>query len=112
MDYQLSTNNTLTGRYQFMRADVRDSGVGSFNLVSRGYHAQNVSQTAQITETAVLGASVVNETRFQFVRAEGSGIANSSGPAIQVLASFNGGAAQVGRSYDTRTTMNCKTTPP
>jgi hypothetical protein len=93
LDYQLGANHTLTGRYQFMRADVRDSGIGSFNLISRGYHAQSVSQTAQITETAVMGASLVNETRFQFFRAEGSSIANDPGPAIQVLGSFNGGGA-------------------
>ncbi len=102
LDYQLSANHTLTARYQFMRADVRDSGIGSFNLISRGYHAQSNSQTAQITETAALGASVVNETRFQFFRVEGSEIANSSGAAIQVLGAFNGGGAQVGRSYDTQ----------
>jgi hypothetical protein len=102
IDYQLNTNNTLTARYAFTRADVRDSGIGSFNLVSRGYHSLNTSQTAQITETAVLGTNVVNETRFQFFRVESSTLANNMSPAIQVMGSFNGGGAQVGRSLQTQ----------
>ncbi len=100
IDYQLSPNHTLVARYQFVRADVQDSGVGSFDLVSRGYHAQTVSQMAQVTETAVLGSSVVNETRFQFFRPEGFSIPNNYSPAILVLGSFNGGGAQVGHSYN------------
>jgi hypothetical protein len=64
VDYQLNANNTLVFRYAFNRDDIQNLGIGSFNLVSRGYHGDNRSQTVQVTETAVLGASVVNETRF------------------------------------------------
>src|SRR5204863_4647884 len=68
LDYQLSTNNTLTMRYGFNQSDVLDAGLGGFNLVSRAYHVHNLHQTAQISETAVLGANAVNETRFQYFR--------------------------------------------
>jgi hypothetical protein len=53
-------------RYSYVPSDIGDAGVGSFNLVSRAYDAKTTSQTAQITETALLGSSTVNETRFQF----------------------------------------------
>ena len=49
----------------------------SFNLLSRGYHIETTSHTAQIAETAVLGSSVVNETRFQFYGVDSSTTANS-----------------------------------
>src|SRR5262245_1106053 len=97
LDYQLNDRNTLTLRYVFTHSDVRDAGLGGFNLASRGYHVRNTNQTVQIAETAVLGASVINETRFQFLRNSGEMTANTLAPAIQVLGSFNGGGAQVGQ---------------
>lgn len=98
VDYQLSPNHTLVVRYNLTRADIQDSGIGNFNLISRGYGRQNHSQMVQVTETAVVGASAVNETRFQFVRTDTSAIANISSPAIQVLGSFNGGGSPLGHS--------------
>ena len=93
VDYQLNPNNTLIFRYGFLRSDIQDAGIGSFNLVERGYHVQNTEQHVQISETAVLGSNAVNETRFQFMRTEFSTIANSMSPAILVAGSFNGGAS-------------------
>lgn len=102
IDYQLNPTNTLIVRYAFTRSDIRDAGIGGFNLVSRGYHTENINQSVQITETSVLSASVINETRFQFFHVDAETIANSLSPAIQVLGSVNGGGAQVGHSFDTR----------
>ena len=100
LDYQLNGRNTLTLRYVFTHTDVREAGLGGFNLASRGYRVLGDNQTIQITETAVLGASVINETRFQFIHVNGETIANTLAPAIQVLGSFNGGGAQVGHSFN------------
>src|SRR6266542_2354024 len=102
IDYQLTPKNTLTVRYGFTVADIRDAGIGGFNLVSRGTHPENRNHTLQIVETAVLGKNIINETRFQFFRTYGPTTANDLSPAIQVLGSFNGGGAQVGRSFDAR----------
>ncbi len=102
IDYQLTPKNTLTVRYGFTVADIRDAGIGGFNLVSRGTHPENRNHTLQIVETAVLGKNTINETRFQFFRTYGPTTANDLSPAIQVLGSFNGGGAQVGRSFDAR----------
>src|SRR5438477_9631428 len=102
IDYQLNPKNTLTVRYGFSRADIQGAGIGGFNLVSRGTHPKNTNHTLQITETAVLGKNIINETRFQFFRTYGPNVANDLSPAIQVLGSFNGGGAQVGYSFDAR----------
>jgi hypothetical protein len=103
IDYQINPKNTLTVRYGFTRADIQGAGIGGFNLVSRGTHPENKNQTLQVTETAVLGKSAINETRFQFFRTYGPNIADDLSPALQVLGSFNGGGAQVGHSFDART---------
>jgi hypothetical protein len=102
LDFQLNDRNTLTLRYTYLHSDTRDAGIGSFNLVSRGYHVSGDVQTVQLTETAVLSASVINEMRFQFFHANLETIANTFAPALQVLGSFNGGGAQVGHSYNTQ----------
>jgi hypothetical protein len=104
VDYQLSANHTLTVRYSFNRDDVQNNGIGGLNLVSRGYHSDSRSQTVQITETAVLSTSVINETRFQYFRPTSVSEANTPGFALQVLGAFNGGGAQLGHTTDTQNT--------
>jgi len=99
-DYQLSKNHTLMFRYAFTRNDVQDEGIGDFNLPSRGYFTLHQSNTVQATDTAVIGPTTINETRFQYFQAVNNQISNSSDPALLVLGSFNGGGAQSGRSLE------------
>jgi len=99
VDYQLDDRNTLMLRYGVTRAGAQNVGVGSFDLISRGYHNEFLNQTVQGAETAVLGATI-NETRFQYYRSAVQQTANNSDPALQVLGSFTGGGAAVGRSSD------------
>jgi hypothetical protein len=98
VDYQLTPNDTLSVRYAFSDADIEHSGVGGFNLVSTGIHNHGNNHTAQIANTVVLGATALNETRFQFYRAS---ISEDMSPRLDVLNSFIGGGAQVGSSFNT-----------
>jgi hypothetical protein len=98
LDDQLTPSDTLSVRYVFATADIRHSGVGSFDLVSTGVHNQGHEQTLQLANTTVLGSGGVNETRFQFDRAIIQNIADNLMPQIDVLNSFVGGGAQVGAS--------------
>jgi len=102
VDYQLTPNNTLSVRYAYGNDDVHNAGVGGFNLASRGYHNDTPRHTLQITETAILGARVINETRFQYYRPEIISDANTAGFALQVLGAFNSGGNPLGRSIDTQ----------
>src|SRR2546427_8586298 len=73
--------------------------MGSFDLLSRGYHTLSANHTVQATETAVLGPSV-NETRLQYNRNTSEILPNLASPTIQVLGSFNGGGAQTGHAFN------------
>src|SRR5436305_399899 len=64
LDYQISPNNTLSVRYHYSRSDIQDSGIGSFNLISRGFESLNTHQTVQLTDTQVIGGTIINEARF------------------------------------------------
>jgi hypothetical protein len=104
VDYQLNQNNTLVAAYDFTHSDIRDGGIGGFNLISQGYHVEYTDQTVQLTETAVLGRNI-NETRFQYFRTAMQTTPNSPDFELQVLGSFIGGGAQSGHSFDTLNTF-------
>ncbi len=101
VDHQLNANNTLTLRYSFLHSDIRDAGIGSFDMLSRAYRVLNTNQTVQATETAVWGTAV-NETRVQFYRGANEVMPNIVSPTLVVLGSFSGGGAQFGQSFNTQ----------
>jgi hypothetical protein len=101
VDYQLTPSDTLSVRYVFQTVDIQHSGVGSFNLVSTGFHNEGQGNTLQIANTKVLSPKVINQTRLQFDRQAITSISDNSGPQIDVLGAFVGGGAQLGTSRNT-----------
>ncbi|HWE52925.1 MAG TPA: carboxypeptidase regulatory-like domain-containing protein [Bryobacteraceae bacterium] len=99
VDYQINDNNYLSLRYTNTIADIPHAGIGSFDLISRGYHLYNTFNTVQAIETFIHGSSV-NEVRFQYFRHGTSTTADTDSPALQVLGSFNGGGASSLHTHD------------
>ncbi|MBI4910282.1 MAG: TonB-dependent receptor [Acidobacteria bacterium] len=97
-DYAINTNNTLVLRYQ--NVDVREDneGIGDFSLASRGYKQTLAERVLQVTYTSILKPTMVNESRFQFMRMNSQRSGDNSTPAINVQGAFSGGGAQVGNS--------------
>ena len=98
LDWQLNPTNTLVARYTFETTRREDEGVGGFDLPERAFDVENTQHTFQLTETAVINQSVINETRFQFVRERRRREGGSQEPTIRVLDAFTGGGSQVGLS--------------
>lgn len=101
IDYQLNANNTLIARYNYSHTK-RIAGVGGFNLASQKYDVENTEQSVQLTETAVINKTIVNETRLSFEHDVSSQKGNSSSPTINVADSFVDGGASVGQSSTTQ----------
>ncbi len=99
-DYQLNSSNTLVARYSYTRNRLEDSGIGGFTLPTRAFDTFNTEHTLQLTETAVLSPTVINETRFQYIYARRSQEGDNSIPGIVVSESFSGGGSQVGLSFN------------
>ena len=109
IDRQLNENNFFGFSYNLTRVNIADAGIGAFDLISRGYSLVNNFDTAQFTETSVHG-SLVSETRFQFFRWGYATAADTTGPFIQVLGAFNGGAASTPHNRDIQTSAELNNT--
>jgi hypothetical protein len=98
IDYQINKNHTLVGRYSYTKT-TRVTGVGGFSLPSRAYDTEGTEQNIQLTETAILSKTIVNETRFQFEHQTAAQNADNTIPTIEVQDAFTGGGSQVGQSH-------------
>ncbi len=105
VDYQLNAKNTLVLRYGYGKSENENQGIGQFNLLSRAYNTQDADHSLQATETAVLSASTINESRFQFLRSDTQQLGDISIPSISVLDAFTGGGAQIGDARTLRTSV-------
>ncbi|MEK6283298.1 MAG: carboxypeptidase regulatory-like domain-containing protein [Acidobacteriota bacterium] len=106
IDVQLNGNNTLIGRYNFSHSTTANNGVFGFNLPERAFTSKFTQQEFQLTETAVLNASMINETRFQFSRNRSENIGDITEPTLSVSSSFTGGGSQVGDVRNTNTRLD------
>jgi len=59
-------------------------------LQQRGYNFQSTNQNIQLTETAVINATTINETRFQFARNSNESLGNNAIATLNVSAAFSG----------------------
>lgn len=106
LDYAINSTNTLVARYNFFKSKSDNSGVGGFNLPVRAYDNESTNHNLQITETAVLNAHTINETRFQFSRNRFEQLGDNANPVLSVSSSFGGCAvpgtlcSQVGHGID------------
>lgn len=99
IDYQLTKNNTLTVRYQFTQND-NHGGLGVFSLPTQQTVSDNSNHNVQISESAVLSTTVINDLRFQYVRSRNSLTSLFNTPTISVTGAFTGGGNGNGISQD------------
>ncbi|MBV9507380.1 MAG: TonB-dependent receptor, partial [Acidobacteriia bacterium] len=103
IDYQLTTNNTLTVRFEERLLERENYGLGRYNLPppysELGYNLNGNSQNLTMTETAVLSPRMINETRFQYTRNFSQSLGNEI-PSIDVANAFIAGGNGLGNTYD------------
>jgi Carboxypeptidase regulatory-like domain/TonB dependent receptor len=103
LDSQLGKNNTLSVRYQYFRNGQKNDGIGGDTgvaLPSQGYNTLTREQTVQISDTQILSAKVINETRLQLLRNVSRQTALNPGLAsVIVTGSFLGGGSNEGNVF-------------
>ncbi len=98
VDFQLSSKNTLTVRYQYTHNTQDNAGIGGLSLPSTGYNSHSTEQTVQISDTQIISPTIVNETRFQYIRDTDNQNPLSLDPTIVVQGVFTGGGSSQGIS--------------
>ncbi len=100
IDYQVTPNNTLTARYQFWRDSETNDNVGQFSLAELGVNERSTEHTFQASDTQVIGAHVINETRFQFVHDNSLTTPVNQAATISVGGAFTGYGSGGGANSD------------
>jgi hypothetical protein len=102
-DYALSKNHTLTVRVEERLNSRENAGIGATRLPAPysqlGYNTTGDGQNVTVSESAVLSARVVNETRFQFFRNYNASPGNLL-PQINVAGAFTTGGNGMGDTHD------------
>ena len=102
VDVQLGQSNTLTARYEFEQDKEDNQGLGQFSLASQAYNENSTEHELQVSDTQVISTNVVNETRFQFIRATDNQTPQSTALTTTVLGAFSGGGNSQGTVKDTQ----------
>jgi len=105
IDYAINEKNTLIVRYQNTLVGQDDNGIGGYSLVSQAYNTRNQENTVQVTETAVLSAKLINETRFQYQHITSANVAAETTPEINVPGSFVSGGSALGNFGSTQNNL-------
>jgi hypothetical protein len=100
IDLQLTPSNTLTVRYMYDRQKSSNNGVSQFALQTQGYNTLNQENTLQLSDTQVLSAKVINETRFEYIRDRDNQSPLNDTPTITVQGAFTGGGSNLGSVQD------------
>lgn len=103
LDYALDPTNTLVARFNFERYRARNLGANGFSLPDQSFDYFYNSPTFQITETSVLNAATINETRLSYSTNETRILPALSSPTVNVTDSFVGGGSTIGRNTTTVT---------
>ena len=117
VDYQLSSKNVLTVRYQLWQNNETDDGIGQFSLPSQAYSANGAEHTLQVSDTQVISERTVNQARFQYLHDSStqtpqySSFTGGGNPGgclllvppceVSVLGAFTGGGNSSGKVIDT-----------
>lgn len=100
IDYAINDKNTLVARYGFSRSTSENQGIGGFSLPSRAFDSTNTQHEFNITESMIINAKTVNETRFRYEFNNREQNGDNSVPTINVAGAFTNGGSQIGQSYN------------
>ncbi|HEY2360744.1 MAG TPA: carboxypeptidase-like regulatory domain-containing protein [Candidatus Angelobacter sp.] len=101
VDYQISSSNNLTARYQFSSTSEENGGIAELDLASEAMNLHSTIHEFLVTDAHVFSASTEDENGFDFKRMSSSQTVLSFAPEIQVQGSFNGGGNAAGNSLST-----------
>jgi hypothetical protein len=101
IDLALGEKNTLTVRYQYNVNGIQNSGIGNTNLPTSGYNTESTENTIQMSDTQIISARIINETRFEYQRDHSTQNPLSTSPTLSVQGIFTAGGSSQGTTDST-----------
>ncbi len=99
-DFAINKNNVVIFRYSFNKNRRENAGLGETTLLSRAYQTDTREHEIRVSETMILNASTVNESRFEYSDNYREQVGDNSIPTINVSNAFSGGGASIGQSFN------------
>ncbi|HEX4154855.1 MAG TPA: carboxypeptidase-like regulatory domain-containing protein [Acidobacteriaceae bacterium] len=93
VDLALGDKNVLTTRYQFVKNDSTNAGIGDLTLPDAAYNTSSMSNILQMSDTQTFSPTLINETRFEYEREHVTTTALSNAPSINVSGNFGAGGS-------------------
>ena len=100
--FAVNKNNTLYTNFNYQKQESRNQGLGDFTLLSRASNRNSHGAELQVRETSILNTKMVHEVRFQYSHDTNQQTPQTTGVAINVLDTFNGGGGQNRSSSNNR----------
>lgn len=100
VDLQVSKNDTLSVRYELSRSIRNNGGAVGISLASQGFDSESLTQILQLSNSQTIRNTIVNETRFQYMRQRVRQNPYSTAPSIAVQGAFNDGGNPAGHYQD------------
>jgi hypothetical protein len=100
VQYEVTPNNTFTALYQYWGNNEKNDGISTYSLPSQGYNAILNEHQVQLTDTQIFHDTIVNETRFQYLRDYVADKPQSTGFAFSAPNYVSGGGSPAGATTD------------
>jgi hypothetical protein len=91
LDLALGPKNVLTTRYQFVKNDATNSGIGNLTLPTAAYNTSSLSNILQMSDDENFSARLINEIRFEYEREHVTTTSLSDQPTLNVSDFIGGG---------------------
>jgi len=99
-DFMVGKSDTVTLRYSMNRFSQSGAGVGQLNLPEQAYSQTNWDDTLQVSDSHIVSAHLLTETRFQWRHINNGLSSDETTPTITVQGSFVSGGNSLGTVYD------------
>jgi hypothetical protein len=100
LDRQMTMNNTLTAKYEYVNSQQNNSGVGLLVLPTEGSNIGTTTQTLQVSDDQLIGSHMVSEVHFQYIRTRLDQTPVSNAPTITIEGASNGGGSPTQLLHD------------
>ncbi len=100
IDFQIGKIQTFSVVYQLSHQTQDNLVQSQLSLATQAVDTRHTDQTFQISDTQTYSPNLVNETRFQFIRANDKSAALNGSASVLVEGAFNGGGNNLGQTSD------------